>query len=53
MGVSESSAKGKVHSNTSLSQETVNLKQLQKERVKKPRESRRKEIKIRPEINEK
>ena len=56
------SAKGKVHSNTSLPQEqeknqinclTLYLKQLEKEEVKKPRVSRRKQIKIRAEINEK
>ena len=62
MGFSKSSAKGKVHSNTSLPQETreksnnltLHLKQLEKEEVKNPRVSRRKEIlKIRAEINEK
>ena len=63
MGLSKSSAKGKVHSNTSLPQETrvnqinnltVHLKQLEKEEMKNPRVSRRKEIiKIRAEINEK
>ena len=63
MGFSKSSAKGKVHSNTSLLQETrkksqinnltLHLKQLEKE-MKNPRVSRRKEIiKIRAEINEK
>ena len=44
MGFSKSSAKGKVHSNTSLSQETRNqinnltlhLKQLEKEEMKTP-----------------
>ena len=60
MGFSKSSAKGKVHSNTSLPQEireksnklTVHLKQLEKEGMKNPRVSRRKEIiKIRAEIN--
>ena len=46
MGFSKSSAKGKVHSNTSVSQETREMKN--------PRVSRRKEIiKIRAEINEK
>ena len=64
MGFSKSSAKGKVHSNTSLPQETnkksqinnliIHLKQLEKEEMKNPRVSRRKEIiKIRAEINEK
>ena len=62
MGFSKSSAKGKVHSNTSLPQEqeknqinclTLYLKQLEKEEVKNPRVSRRKQIKIRAEINEK
>ena len=62
MGFSKSSAKEKVHSNTSLPQEireksnklTVHLKQLEKEEMKNPRVSRRKEIiKIRAEINEK
>ena len=63
MGLSKSSAKGKVHSNTSLPQETreksinnltLHLKQLEKEEVKNSRVSRRKEIiKIRAEINEK
>ena len=62
MEFSKSSAKGKVHSNTSLPQETreksnnltLHLKQLEKEEVKNPRVSRRKEIlKIRAEINEK
>ena len=61
MGFSKSSAKGKVHSNTCLPQETREksnnltfyLKQLEKE-LKNPRVSRRKEItKIRAEINEK
>ena len=54
--------KRKVHSNTSLPQETreksnnltLHLKQLEKEEMKNPRVSRRKEIiKIRAEINEK
>ena len=63
MGFSKSSAKEKVHSNTSLPQETggksisnltLHLKQLEKEEMKNPRVSRRKEIiKIRAEINEK
>ena len=62
MGFSKSSAKGKVHSNTSLPQETgeksnnltLHLKQLEKEEMKYPRVSRRKEIiKIRAKINEK
>ena len=53
MGFSKSSAKGKVHSNTSLPQEqeknqinclTLYLKQLAKEDMNKPRVSRRKEI---------
>ena len=62
MGHYKSSAKGKVHSNTSLPQETreksknltLHLKQLEKEEIKNPMVSRRKEIiKIRTEINEK
>ena len=61
MGFTKSSAKGKVNSNTSLPQETnqinnltLHLKQLEKEEMKNPRVSRRKEIiKIRAEINEK
>ena len=63
MGFSKSSAKGKVHSNTSLPQETgeksnksltLHLKQLEKEEIKHPRVNRRKEImKIRAEINAK
>ena len=63
MGFSKSSTKGKVHINTSLSQETgeksinnltLHLNQLEKEEMKNPRVSRRKEIiKIRAEINEK
>ena len=62
-GISKSSANGKVHSNTSLHQETrenqinnltIHLKQLEKEEMKNPRVSRRKEIlKIRAEINAK
>ena len=63
MGFSKSNAKGKVHSNTSLPQETrdksnknitLHLKYPEKEEMKNPRVSRRKEIiKIRAEINEK
>ena len=62
MGFSKSSAKGKVHSSTSLPQETrvkankltLHLKQQEKEEMKNPRVSRRKEIiKIRAEIKEK
>ena len=63
MGFSKSSAKRKVHSNTSLPQETrenpinnltLHLKQLEKEEMKNPRVSRRKEIiKNRAEINAK
>ena len=63
MGHCKSSAKGKVHCNTGLSQEirknqmnnlTLHLKQLEKEEMKNPKVSRRKEIlKIRPEINAK
>ena len=63
MGCSKSSAKGTVHSNTSLPQETtdnkinnltLHLKKLEEEEMKNPRVSRRKEIiKIRAEINEK
>ena len=61
MGHCKSSAKGKVHSNTGIPQEksqinnlTLHLKQLEKEEMKKPRVSRRKEIlKIRAEINAK
>ena len=53
MGHCKSSAKGKVHSNTSLPQETeksqinnrtLHLKQLEKEEMKNPRVSRRREI---------
>ena len=60
MGRYKSSAKGKVHSNTGIPQETrkksnnltLHLKQL--EEMKNPRVSRRKEIlKIRAEINAK
>ena len=59
----KSSAKGKVHSNTGLPQETrksqinnltLHLKQLEKEEIMNPRVSKRKEIfKIRAEINAK
>ena len=59
MGFSKSNAKGKVHSNTSLPQETnqinkltLHLKQLEKEETQDPKV--RKEItKIRAEIYEK
>ena len=52
MDFTKSSAKGKVHSNTSLPQETgeksnnltLHLKQLEKEEMKCPSISRRKEI---------
>ena len=63
MGFSKSSTKGKVHSNTSLPQETgeksnkqpnLHHKQWEKEEIKNPRVSRRKEIiKIMAEINAK
>ena len=62
MGHYKSSAKRKVHSSTGIPQETrkksnnltLRLKQLEKEEMKKPRVSRRKEIlKIRAEINAK
>ena len=63
MGHYKSSAKGTVHSNTSIPQETrksqinnltLHLKQLEKEEMESPRVSRRKEIlKIRAEINAK
>ena len=62
MGFSKSSAKRKVHSNTSLPQETteksnnltIHQKHLENKEMKNPRVSRRKEIiKIRKEINEK
>ena len=63
MGHCKSSAKGKIHSNISLTSRneknqinnlTLHLKQLEKEEMKNPRVSRRKEIiKIRAEINEK
>ena len=59
----KSSAKRKVHSITGLPQETrkksnnhltLHLKQLEKDEMKNPRVSRRKELfKIRAEINEK
>ena len=61
-GLSKSSAKDKVHSNTSLPQETteksnnltIHQKHLENKEMKNPRVSRRKEIiKIRAEINEK
>ena len=60
VGHCKSSAKGKVHSNTALPQETriksnnltLHLKQLEKEEMKNPRVNRRKEtLKIRAEIN--
>ena len=63
MGHCKSTAKGKVHSNAGLPQETrksqinnptLYPKQLVKEEMRNPRVSRRKEIiKIRAEINEK
>ena len=61
MGYCKSSPKGKVHSNTDIPQETsqihnltLHLKQLEKEEMKNPRVSRRKEIlKIGAEINAK
>ena len=58
MGHCKSSAKGKIHSITGLPQVTnnltIHLKQLEKEEMKNPRVSRRKEIlKIRAEINAK
>ena len=63
MGFSKSSVKVKVHSNTDIPQETrksqinnltLHLKQLEKEEMKNPRVSRRKEmLKIRAEINAK
>ena len=62
MGHCKSSAKEKIHSNTGLPQETrkksnnltLHLKQLDKEEMKNPRVSIRKEIlKIRAEINAK
>ena len=63
MGHCKSSAKRKVHSNTAylkkqqksqINNLTLQLKQLEKEEMKKPRVSRRKGIiKIRAEINKK
>ena len=63
MGHCKNHAKGKVHSDTGLPQEirksqinnlTLHLKQLEKEEMKNPRVTRRKEIlKIRAEINAK
>ena len=62
MGHCKSSDKGKVHSNTGNKKQeksqinnlTLHLKQLEKEEMKNPRISRRKEIlKIRAEINAK
>ncbi|MES9247272.1 hypothetical protein ABEQ55_12320, partial [Cutibacterium acnes] len=62
MGHYKSSTKRKVHSNTGIPQETrkksnnlnLHLKQVEKEEMKNPRVSRRKEIiKIRAEINAK
>ena len=64
MGHCKSSAKGKVHSNTGIPQKirkknqinnlTLHLKELEKEEMKNPRVSRRKEIlKTRAEINAK
>ena len=62
MGHCKSSAKGKVHSNTGLPQETrkelnnltLHLQQVEKEEMKNPRVSRRKEIlNIGAEINAK
>ena len=62
MGFSKCSAKRNVYSNTSLPQETretsnnltLHIRQLEKEKQKSPKVSRRKEIiKIRAEINEK
>ena len=61
MGNCKSSAKGKVHSNTGILQETshiniltLHLKQLEKEEMDNSKVSRRKEIlKIRAEINAK
>ena len=60
MGHCKSSAKGKVHSNTGIPQETsqinnltLHLKQLEKEEMKNHRVSRKKEIlKIRAETKE-
>ena len=61
MGFSKSSAKRKVHSNTSLPQETRETSNKQsnftpkasRKRRKNPKISRRKEINIRAEINKK
>ena len=63
MGLSKSSAKGKAHSNqaylkkqekSQINNLTLHLKQLEKEKMKNPRASRRKEIiKLREDINEK
>ena len=62
MGHCKSTAKGKVHSNRLLQKQeksqinnlTLHLKQLEKEEMKNPRVSRRKEIiKIKAEINAK
>ena len=62
MGFSKNSAKGKVHSNTSLPQEqeknqinclTLYLKQLEKEEMMNPRVKGKEIIKIKAEINEK
>ena len=63
MGHYKNSAKRKVHSNTGIPQKTrknqinnltIHLKQLEKEEMKNPRVSRRKEIlKIKAEINAK
>ena len=63
MGYCKSSAKGKDHSNTGIPQKQeksqinnliLHLKQLEKEQMKNPRVSRRKEIlKIRAEIKQK
>ena len=62
MGPCKSSTKGKVHSNTGLPQETrksqINnlnllLQQLENEVMKNPKISRRKDIKIKAEINAK
>ena len=63
MGLSKSSAKGKVHTiqaylkkqeKSQINNVPLHLKQLEKEEMKNPGVSRRKEIiKIRPEINEK
>ena len=60
MGHCKSSPKGKVHSNTDIPQETsqinnltLHLKQIEKEEMKNPRVSRKKEIlKIRAETKE-